>query len=82
MTAGRLESPDSTGSTNNNAGVNCPEEKTAQHWTHSMDWRGNIHMNPDAWPVKAQMGADKEASAGALSVLSILSEEGKANMSK
>lgn len=34
-------------------------------------------MDPDAWPVKAQMGTNKEASTGALSVLSILSEEEK-----
>lgn len=37
-----------------------------------MDGRRNVDVDPDTRPVKAQMGTDEEASAGALSVLSIL----------
>ncbi len=44
----------------------------AHNGTHSMDRRGDIDMDPDTRPVKAQVGGNKKASAGALSVLSIL----------
>lgn len=48
-----------------------------RNWTHSMDRRCNIDVDPDAWPIKAQMGTNEEASAGALSVLSVLPGEQK-----
>lgn len=69
-------SPDIVGGTNNNPGVNDLQRHT-HTWTHSVDRRRNIHMDPDARPVKAQMGTDEETSTGALSVLAILSEEVK-----
>lgn len=45
------------------------------HSTHSMDRRCNINMDPDTRPIKSQMGTNKEAGAGALGVLPVLSKE-------
>lgn len=41
--------------------------------THHMDRRGNIHVDPDTGPIKAQVRTNEEASTGALGVLSVLS---------
>lgn len=40
-----------------------------------MDRRCDINMNPDTGPIKAQMGTNKEAGAGALGVLTVLSKK-------
>lgn len=40
-----------------------------------MDRRCNINMDPDTRPIKSQMGTNKEAGAGALGVLPVLSKE-------
>lgn len=40
--------------------------------THSMDRRGDVNVDPDTRPIKAQMGTDEEASTGALGVLPVL----------
>lgn len=45
------------------------------HSTHSMDRRCNVNMDPDTRPIKSQMGTNKEAGAGALGVLPVLSKE-------
>lgn len=45
--------------------------------THSMDRRGDINMDPDTRPIKAQVGTDEEASTGALGVLPVLSKQEK-----
>lgn len=40
-----------------------------------MDRRCDINMDPDTRPIKAQMGTNKEAGAGALGVLPVLSKK-------
>lgn len=44
----------------------------AHQGTHSMDRRGDINMDPDTRPIKAQVGANEEAGAGALGILPVL----------
>lgn len=46
-----------------------------KHSTYSMDRRCNINMDPDTRPIKSQMGTNKEAGAGALGILPVLSKE-------
>lgn len=40
--------------------------------THSMDRGCYVYMDPDTRPVKAQVGADEKACAGALGILPVL----------
>lgn len=54
----------------------------AHQSTYSMDRRGDINMDPDTRPIKAQVGTNKEAGAGALGVLPVLSKKRMTNLSK
>ena len=39
-----------------------------------MNRRGDINMDPNTRPIKAQVGTNKEASTGALGILPVLSK--------
>lgn len=42
-----------------------------------MNGGGNVNMDPDTRPIKAQVGSNEEASTGALGVLTVLSKYNK-----